>query len=172
MPTDELGGRVNHHVGTMLNGAENDGCKGIVNDDHDVVFVCNLCNRIQVGHIAVRITECLYIHSLCVRTNGSLKRLKVIHVHNRVADALCGERVCDEVVGTAIEVVGCHDMVAILGNVLQCISDGCCTRCYSKACHTTFEGSHAVFKHALGGVGQTTIDVTRITKSETVGCML
>ena len=172
MTANELGGRVNHDVCSVFDRTEDDGSEGVVNNDNDIVFVCNFCNGIQVGHVAVRIAERLHVHSLCVRTDGCLECLKVIHVDDGVADTLSAQRVSDEVVRTAIEVVGCHDVVTVLCDVLEGVSDGCCTRSDSKSCHTTFEGSHTLFKHALSRVGQTAIDVTCIAKAKTVCCML
>ena len=78
----------------------------------------------------------------------------------------------DEVVRTAIEVVCCYDMVAILYDVLQGIGNGSSTRGYGKTCNTTFEGCDTILKHTLGGVRQTTVDITGITQSETVGGVL
>ena len=63
-------------------------------------------------------------------------------------------------------------MVAIAGHVLQCIGDGRCSRGHSQTCHTTLQGSYSLFQYALGRVGEASVDVTCIAKSEAVGCML
>ncbi len=134
--------------------------------------MCHSCHTLEVEHIRVRIAEGLGIYYLCVGLDGCLEGFEVIHIDNRIADALCGQRVGDEVVRTAVEVVGCDDMVAILHDVLQGVGNGCSTRGDGKTCHTTFERCDAIFKHTLCRVRQTTVDITGITQSETVGGVL
>jgi hypothetical protein len=63
-------------------------------------------------------------------------------------------------------------MVASLHNVLKGVGDGSSTGSHSQTGHTAFEGGNAVFEHALGGVGQTTIDISGIAETETVGGVL
>ena len=78
----------------------------------------------------------------------------------------------DEVVRTAIQVVGSYDVIASLHNILKRVSDGSSTRCDSQSCHTAFEGCYAVFENSLCRVGQTTVDITCIAQAEAVGGML
>ena len=63
-------------------------------------------------------------------------------------------------------------MIAGKGKVEDGIGDGCCTGSYSQAADTSFEGCYTVFKYALGGVGQTAVDVARVTEPKTVSGML
>ena len=81
----------------------------------------------QLEHIAVGVTEGLGIHHLCIGLDGSLKGAEVIDVDNGIANALSGQRVGNQVVGTTIEVVGSDNVVTILHDVLQCIGDGFCS---------------------------------------------
>ena len=127
MSADELGGRMNHHVCTVFDGTEDNWGEGVVDNHYDVVFVCNLSDGIQIGHVAVGISEGLHIDSLGVGLNGIFQCLKVVDIDDSVGDTLCAECVGDEIVGTAIEVVGCYDVVTILGDVLECVSDSCGT---------------------------------------------
>ena len=73
---------------------------------------------------------------------------------------------------TTIQIVGCHNVVASLHNVLQCISDSCSTAGHSQTCHTTLKGCHTVLKYPLRRVGQTAIDIAGIAQAKTVGSML
>ena len=149
------------------------GCaESVIDDEGYAVLVSYSSYAFDVEYVGVRVAESLGIYNLCVGLDGSLEGFEVIHIDNRIADALCGQRVGDEVVRTAIEVVGCDDMVAILHNVLQGVGNGSSTRCYGKTCHTTFEGCDTILKHTLRRVRQTTVDITGITQSETVGGVL
>ena len=78
----------------------------------------------------------------------------------------------NKVVGTAVEVVCCHNVVASLSDVLQSVGDGSGSRGHSQSGHTSFEGCHAVFEDGLSGIGQTTVDVTCITQAKAVGSVL
>ena len=127
---------------------------------------------VDVGHVAVGIAEGLGIDHLGVGLDGCLEGLKVVHVDDGVADALCGQRVGDEVERAAIEIVGSHDMVASLHDVLQGVGDGSGTAGHGQSGHAALKGCHAVFEHALGGVGQTAVDVAGIAQTEAVGGML
>ena len=169
----ELRSRVHHDVCAMLQRTDQvRRAERIVHDEGDAVLVGYSSHTLQVEHVAVRVAESLGIYYFCVGFDGSLQSFEVIHIDYRVADALRSQRVGDEVIRTAIEVVGSHYMVARLHNVLQRIGDGGGTRGDSQSCHTALQGSHTVFKHTLRRVGQTTIDITRITETETVGGML
>jgi hypothetical protein len=72
----------------------------------------------------------------------------------------------------AVEIVGCHDVVTVLYNVLEGVGDSSCTAADCQSGYTAFKRSYTVFKYALCGIGQTTVDVTSVTQSETVGGML
>ena len=78
----------------------------------------------------------------------------------------------DKVERTAVEVVGCHDMVTGQCNVLQGIGHGSGTAGHSQTGHATLQCCHSVFKNALSGVGQTAVDITSVAQTETVGSML
>ena len=63
-------------------------------------------------------------------------------------------------------------MVAGLSERLQGIGDGGGTRGDGEASNATLERGDAVLKDALGGVGQTTVDVTGVGKTKAVGGVL
>ena len=72
----------------------------------------------NIEHIAVGVAEGLGIYDFCVGLDSSFESLEVVHVQNGIGNALRGQRMGNQVVGTAIEVVGSHDMVAILHDIL------------------------------------------------------
>ena len=63
-------------------------------------------------------------------------------------------------------------MIACLHDVLQGVGDGSSTRGDGQSGYTTLKGSHTILKHTLSGVGQTTVDITCIAQTETVGSVL
>ena len=110
MTADELRGAVHNDVCSMFDGTDEEGRKGVVHDEHDVMLVGDRRYRIEVGHIGIGIAEGLGIDDLGVGTDGGFKRLKVVDVHYAVFHALCGKRMGDKVEGASIEVVGGYNV--------------------------------------------------------------
>ena len=129
-------------------------------------------NALEVKYITIRITKRFGIYYFCVGLDSGLEGCEVVDIDDCITDALSSQRVGDQVIGTTIEVVGSHDVIASLNDVLQRVGDGGSTRGYCETCHTTLKGSHTILEHTLSGVGKTAIDVTCIAEAETVGSML
>ena len=146
--------------------------KGVVNEEWNTMLVSNSCNAFKVDNVRVRVAECLGIYYFSIRLDCCLESVKVVYVDDGVADTLSREGVGDEVVAATVKIVGCYDVVTSLYDVLESVCDGCCTRGNSETCYTTFKGSYTVFEYTLCRVGQATVYITCIAKSETVGCML
>ena len=66
----------------------------------------------------------------------------------------------------SVHVLGCDDVVAGLGDVAHRVFHGGRAGRDGQARGAAFEGRDAVFEHALGGVGQTAVDVARVRQSE------
>ena len=62
-------------------------------------------------------------------------------------------------------------MIACTSDILKSISDGSGTRSDCQPCYSSFKSGYALFKNSLSGVGQTTVDVSRILQAETCGCV-
>ena len=63
-------------------------------------------------------------------------------------------------------------MVACLKDILKGIGNGCRSRSYRQSGYTTFQYGHPFLKNTLCGVGQSSVDISGITKPEAVGRML
>ena len=173
MSADELGGRVYHNVGSVLDRTYNIRCaEGIVYNEWYVVAMCHLSHSLKIGYVRVRIAECLCIHHLGVGLYGSLQSLKVVYIDDGIGYTLCCESVGYEVERASIEVVGSYYVVAILQDVLQGIGHGGSSRSYGKTSHTTLKGSHTVFEDTLCRVGKTSVDVACVAQTEAVGSVL
>ena len=173
MTAKELRGRVDYDVGSVLKRTNQVGrAESVVYDEGDAVAMGHFSHAFQIEHVAVGIAEGFGVYDFCVGLDGGFQCGEVVHVDDGVRDALGRECVGNQIVAAAIEIVGCHDMVAGLGNVLQGIGDGCGARGHGQTGHATLKGCHTVFKHALCGVGQTAVDVAGIAQTEAVGSML
>ena len=127
---------------------------------------------VKVGHVAVRVAESLGVDDFGVRLYGRLEGLEVVDVDYGVRHALRGEGVGYKVERAAVKVVGRDNMVAHAEHVLQRVSHGRRARCHGQARRASLECRHAVFKHALGRVGQAAVYVARVAQPEAVGRML
>ncbi len=172
MAADKLGRGVDDDVGAMLERSDDDRGKGVVHDEHDPVPVRHGSNAFEVGDIRVRVAEGLGIDHFGVGPDGSLEGFQIIDIQNGILNTLRGEGVGDQVVGTAVEVVGGDDVVAVLQDVLQGVGDSGGAGSDRQAGHATLEGGNALLEHTLGGVGQPAVNITRVAQAETVGRVL
>lgn len=119
MSADELGGRVYHDVCPMLQWTEEvGGSKRVVYNHRDTMAVGYLRYTFKIQYVGIRIAEGLHEHHFRMGTDGCFQCNGVVHPDDGVGDALCGKGMGDEVVRTAIQIVGCYHMVARLKDVL------------------------------------------------------
>ena len=76
------------------------------------------------------------------------------------------------VVCSAVNCLCGYDVIALLGKCLECISKSCRTRCNCQCCNTAFKGCYSLFKNIFCRVCKSAVDVTRISQTETVSCVL
>ena len=63
-------------------------------------------------------------------------------------------------------------MLTGLCQSLECVGQSCCAGSYCQSCAAALQGSDTLFKDILCRVCQSAVDVSGITKSESVSCML
>ena len=167
MAADELGGGFHNDVGAVLQRAEQvRGGEGVVHDHRQVVLVGDGGDGLEVGQVGVRVAEGLEVDELGVLLDGVLELLRVLGGDEGGGDAVARQGVAQQVEGAAVHVLGCDDVVAGLGDVAHRVFHGGRAGRDGQARGAAFEGRDAVFEHALGGVGQTSVDVARIRQSE------
>ena len=170
---DELGGGVDHDIGTVFQRANQvRSTEGIVDKHRNLVLVGDFRNRLDVRDVGMRVAERLDEHELRVFLDGSLDFFEVAGVHERGIDAERAERMLQEVVGTAVDGALGNHVVTLAGEGSNGISEGCRTGSDSEASDTAFESGDALFKNVLRGVGKTAVDVARILQVETIRGML
>ena len=173
MAAKEFRGGMHHHIGSVLYRAKQIGSgKGVINNQGHVVAMGHLGHGIQISNIGVRIAKGLHENGLRVGTDGGFEGLEVVHPDDGVAHALRVERMGDEIERTAVEIVGCYDVVALLADVLQRIGYGCRAAGHCQCGHTAFEGCHTGFENGLRGVGQSAIYIAGIAQGKAIGRML
>ena len=134
--------------------------------------VCNCSYGIDVDKATVGVAECFDKHSFGVVANGTLEILQVGGIDKSGFHATGFEGVGEEVVATAVDVVGSHDVVAGSGDIFHSIGHSSSTAGKCESCYTAFESGDALLEHTLGGISEAAIDVAGITKPEAVGSVL
>ena len=173
MAADKLGRRVNDDVGAVLQRTEQiRGAEGVIDDDRKAMLLGDLGDGVDVGDIGVGVAERLEVDNRGVVLNGTLDLVQVVGVDKGGLDTKLGERVLQQVIGTAVDgLLGDH-VVTGLGEGLQGIGDGGSTRSDSETSHATLKRGDAILKDALSGVGQTAVDVTGVGKTKAVSGVL
>ena len=77
-----------------------------------------------------------------------------------------------QVEGTAVDGLGGHNVLSRLGQRLNGVGDCRGAGGYRQGSAAAFQGRDALFKHALGGIGQPAVDVAGVPQAETVCRML
>ena len=173
MAADELGCGVDDDVGTMLQRTEQiRGAEGVIDDNRQTVLLGDLGDGVDVGDVGVGVAERLEIDDCGVVLDGTLNLVQVMGIDKRGLDAKLGERMLQQVVGATVDGLLSHHVVTGLGKCLQGIGDGSGTGGDGKTGHATLERGDTVLEDALGGVGQTAVDVTGVGKTKAVGGVL
>ncbi|KAG0922636.1 hypothetical protein G6F31_019838 [Rhizopus arrhizus] len=87
-------------------------------------------------------------------------------------DAVLGQRVCEQVVGAAVQRAGRDDVVARFGNRQDGVGDRGLARGQRQRGDAAFQRRHALLQHVGRGVHDAGIDVARHLQIEQVGAML
>ena len=97
---DELGGRMDNDVGTMLDRADQVGrAEGVVDDQRDAVLVGDSGNGVNVGDVGVGVAKRFNIDSAGVVLNGSLDLGQIMGVDKGRLHTERGQRVGQQVGG-------------------------------------------------------------------------
>ena len=170
MSAHELGGRVDHDVGAVLDGAQQvrRGERG-VHDERQAVAMGNLGPALEVKHVGVGVAERLGIEELGVGLDGGLNSGEVVGTHEGGGETLLNKRVAEEVHRTAVKVGGGHDVVAGRCDVLHGDGDGSRAAGHAKRTHAALERCDALLKDRGSGVGKTRVDVAGLRKGKAAG---
>ena len=138
----------------------------VVDDERQAVAVGDGGNGLDVRNVAVRVAQRLEIDGARVRLDGRLDRCGVVRVHERRRDAVLRQRVCQQVIGAAVDRLLRDDVVALPRQRLNGIGDGRRAGGRGQSGHAALKGRHALLEHVLRGVRQAAVDVARVRQAE------
>ena len=81
-----------------------------------------------------------------------IERLVIGGVHFLYDDAPAFEILVEQRVGAAVDVVGSHDVLASMRQILKCIGDRRRTGRHGKRCHTALQSCDSLLEDILGRV--------------------
>ena len=164
---------MHHYVRAVFYGADQEGCaEGVVYHQRKAVLMGYLRYGVYVRNVAVGVAQGLDVYRLGVGFYGSFHFLKVVYVNECGLYAVERKSVDQQVGGSAVDGLLGHDVLAGLCESLDGIGYGRGSGGYCKSCDSAFERGYAVLEHALGGIGEASVDVARVCKAESVGCVL
>ena len=173
VPAEELGGRVHHDVGAVLDRAHPvGGPEGVVDHERDVMRVRDLGERVDVGNVGAGVSERLQEERLGVGADGGLHLRMVVGVDEARLDAELRERVGEQVERAAVDGLLRDHVVAGLGERLQRVGDRGGAACRGQRRDASLERGDAPLEHVLRGVGEAAVDVAGIGEAEAVGRVL
>ena len=169
MSADKLGSGMYDNICAVLDRAEQvRSSERVVHHERQAVFVCDLCDRINIGDIAVRIAERFQIDRSGVILNGALDFLQIVCIHESRFYPVLRKRMCQEVIAAAVDRLLCDHMAAVCSQRFDRVGDRCCAACQCQCCGSAFESCESLFQHVLCGVGQSAVNVSGISQSEAV----
>ena len=173
MAADEFGCGMNNDVCAVLDRTnEVWSCEGIIDNQRNFVLMCNFCKCFDIDNIRVRVSEGLDVDGFCVLLNGCANLIQIKYINKCGADAVLRKGVCQQVVGTTVDVLCGYDVVALLRQVDDGVVDGCCSGSYCECCNAALQCCHSLLENVLGGVSQTAVDVSCILESESCCCVI
>ena len=163
MSADKLSCWMNNDISTIFKWTNKIwSCKCAIDYKRNVVSMCNLCNSFNICNFWIRIAKCLDIKSLCVILDCIFKILNIKRVNECCSNTVINDCMCKVVICTTINILCGYDMVTCKCKILNCISNGCCTWCYSKSCDTAFKSSHSLLENIFCRICKSAINVTCI----------
>ena len=136
------------------------------------MFVSNFCKSLNIYNIRIWVSKSLNINSFCVLLDRILHFLEIEYINKCCCDSVCRKRMLQKVCCSAVNILGCYNVVSLLCKILNCICDRCCTGCYCKCRRTAFKCCDSFLEYIFSRVCKTSVNVTCICKSETCCCMI
>ena len=174
MPTDELRRRVHNDVRAVLNGTQEiRRRKGIVDDDGHALGVCDLCNRLDVDEVGVRVADRLDEDALRIRPYRIRKALRTcLRIDKRHVDSPLLHRMREEIVGAAIDGLLRDDVVALMSKCLKGRRNCRCPRGKGERRRAALKRCDALLEHVLRRVHEPPVDIAGFLEGKTVGRVL
>ena len=139
----------------------------VVDNERHTVLVGDACKLLDVEHSATRVADCLAEHYLCVRAKCLLYLLlRCVRINVSALDAELLQRNAEEIVCSAVNLVGSYDMVASLADVEYSVEIGSLTRTGEHSANTALELRNLLCNSVVGRVLQACVEIALLLQVE------
>ncbi len=159
-------------VDTVVERPDQPDADGVVRHHGDPVFMGDFRNRLEVRHVQLRVADRFHVDRPRPRRDRLAERLRIARVDEPDRPPQLGERVVEQLVGAAVEVVPRHDLVAQPRDRQQRERDGRLPRGDAQRGRSALDRGDALLEHVRRGVHQPRVDVTELLQREQVRGML
>ena len=152
-----------HNIRSVLDGTDEIRCaEGIVHNKRNAMSVGKGRQRVDIGDVAVGISQGFDVDRPCIFLDRSLHLVKIMDIHKRGRDPKAGKRMLHQVVAASIDCFLGHKVAAVLSQGLQGIRNGGSPRSQRQRCCASLQGGSPLFQHLLSGIGQTAVNISGI----------
>ena len=163
MTTDKLCCGVYYYVCTVLDWSYKIRCcKCIINNKRNLMLVRNLCNFLNINNLWVWISQRLDENQLCILLDSALNLFIIKWIYECCVDTIWYKCMCQQIVGTTIDIFCCNNMITCKCQILDCICNSCCARSNCKCCNTTLKAGNSLLKYILSRISQSSVNVAGI----------
>ena len=132
----------------------------------------NLRHLLNIYNIRIGISQRFNVKRLGVLLNSILYCLHIKGVYEGSGNTVIYQCMCQQVIGSAVNIIGRYNMIPGFCQVLNGIGNCCHTASYCQRCRTAFQCGNSLFKHILCGICQTSVNISAVCQSESCGCMV
>ncbi len=172
MTVDVLCSGKDNNIDTVLDRAHKPDTGGVVDHEGDSRIMGDLCYGFKIRDIKFRVPDGLGIDSPGLWGDCLLECLGFGRVHEDDMSPEFGERIMEQLIGPAVQVVCGNDLVAYLGDIQERIGDCCLARCCCNRTVAAFDCRNAFLEHVRGRVHEPGIDIAQLAEAEQVRCVL
>ena len=170
---DVLGQRVHDDIGTVLEGAAQDGRgNGVIDDQRHTMPVGGIGQCLKVNNIAGRVANGFAEDRLGLVIDQRLKRRDVVMGSETRLDTKARQGMRQQVVSPAIKLGHRDNIVTDFGHGLDRISNSGHTRGHRQGTDTALHGGNALFEHVVGRVHDARVNIACDFQVKQVGTML
>ena len=128
-------------------------------------------NRININDVRIRISQCFYKDCFRIFLNSLLEIGQIIRSYKSGRNAIRGQCMRQQIVRSAINGLGSHNVITCTRNILKSIGQSCRTGSNRQPRNTSLKSCNALFEHPLCGICQSAVDITRILQPKAGRCM-
>ena len=154
-------------IRAVLDGANQIGCaEGVVDYKGDLMSMGDRCDGVDVWDIGVGIAQRFQIDRLGIGPNSSCHFFQIVGIYKCRFNTVKRKRMCQQIVAAAVDRLLGDDVISLLRQRLDDIGYSRRTGSKGQRAHAAFQSSEPFFQHILCGVGETSVDISRIGKAE------